>query len=372
MTVKICHITSAHNSSDGRILKKECVSLAKDKENDVYLVAKGDSYEYKGVHVVGVGEMPSGRLGRITKGTKLVFEKAVELDADIYHLHDPELLLYVKKLARMGKKVIFDSHEYYYKQILDKYYIPKAIRKAAADFYLHIENKACRYLSAAIFPCEIEGKHPFEGRAERCVFIDNFPIIEDDFEFRAHEKAEPVVCCVGSLTRERGIEQLVDACYQAGVKLIIGGNFSPAEFEQHMLGKPEFECVDYRGFCTKDQVDKIYRESSIGVSNILHTGQYPFGTNFPTKVYECMMYGLPFAISDFEYNIKMVKKYEFGLIVKPDDPADIAKAIKYLLDNPEEYRKMSINGIEAVKNVFNWKTEEEKLCLLYKDIMSLK
>ena len=372
MTVKICHITSAHNSNDGRILKKECVSLAKKKDNDVYLVAKGDSYEYKGVHVVGVGDMPSGRLGRITKGTKLVFEKAIEINADVYHLHDPELLMYVKKFARMGKKVIFDSHEYYYKQILDKYYIPKPVRKAVAETYLRIENNACRYLDAVIFPCEMNGKHPFEGRAERCVFIDNFPIVEDDFDFKPRESAEPVVCCVGSLTRERGIEQLVDACFLAGVKLIVGGNFSPAEFEQHMLEKPEFQNVDYRGFCSKEEVDAIYRESSIGVSNILHTGQYPFVSNFPTKVYECMMYGLPFAISDFEYNKKMIDKYKFGIIIKPDDPEEIAGAIKFLLDNPIEYAKMSENGLNAVREEFNWSIEEKKLYDLYNEIFYVK
>ena len=44
MTVKICHVTSAHNTNDVRILKKECVSLAKNKEYEVYLVGQGEIY----------------------------------------------------------------------------------------------------------------------------------------------------------------------------------------------------------------------------------------------------------------------------------------------------------------------------------------
>ena len=53
--MKICHVTSAHDSNDVRILNKECVSLAKKENNDVYLIARGGSYEYKGVQVIGVG-----------------------------------------------------------------------------------------------------------------------------------------------------------------------------------------------------------------------------------------------------------------------------------------------------------------------------
>ena len=34
--MKICHVTSAHKSNDIRIFKKECVSLAKEEENEVY------------------------------------------------------------------------------------------------------------------------------------------------------------------------------------------------------------------------------------------------------------------------------------------------------------------------------------------------
>ena len=98
--MKICHVTSAHESDDIRILHKECVSLAKVNENDVYLVARGDSYDYKGVHVVGIGELPSGRISRIIQGSKAAFEKALSIDADIYHLHDPELLLYAKKFVK--------------------------------------------------------------------------------------------------------------------------------------------------------------------------------------------------------------------------------------------------------------------------------
>ena len=370
--MKICHVTSAHDSNDVRILNKECVSLAKKENNDVYLIARGGSYEYKGVQVIGVGEIPAGRIKRILKGTKIVFEKAMSLDADIYHLHDPELLLYAKKFAQNGKKVIFDSHELYYMQILEKNYLPKFVRKFIADLYYFIECRACHYLSGAVFPCEIKGTHPFADRVKNCVYLDNVPLIDEGMSnenFEMNSSIEPTVCCIGSLTRERGIQQLIQACYKANVKLVLGGDFSPTEFEEEMKNSKEFETVDYKGFCSRKQVMEIYRQSTIGASTILPIGQYPIAGNLPTKVYEFMMHGLPFIISDFPYNKKMIKEWQCGIFVNPYDVGEIAEAICYLINNPDVAKIMGEKGRVAIEEKFNWTIEEKELYNLYEMVM---
>ena len=125
--IKVCHMTSAHGEEDGRIFQKECTSLAK-AGYDVYLVERGESREKNGVHIVGVGEIPSSRRKRMTQGAKRVYEAAKALDADIYHFHDPELLPFGLKLKKLGKKVIFDSHENTAESVLEKTWIPKPLR----------------------------------------------------------------------------------------------------------------------------------------------------------------------------------------------------------------------------------------------------
>lgn len=72
------------------------------------------------MHIVGVGEIPTSRLQRMRTAAKAVYEKARALDADLYHFHDPELLPYGLKLKKQGKKVIYDSHEFYSYQIREK------------------------------------------------------------------------------------------------------------------------------------------------------------------------------------------------------------------------------------------------------------
>ena len=113
---KVCHMTSVHPPEDVRIFHKECVSLA-EAGYEVYLVERGESCEKNGVHIIGLGDLPKNRLKRMTEGAKKVYEKALELDCDIYHFHDPELLPYGLKLKKKGKKVIFDSHENTLEQI---------------------------------------------------------------------------------------------------------------------------------------------------------------------------------------------------------------------------------------------------------------
>ena len=130
-------MTSVHDPEDVRIFHKECVSLA-NAGYDVYLVERGDSYEKSGVHIVGVGQPCGGRLSRMFSFSKKVYHTALALDADVYHLHDPELLPYGLKLKKKGKKVIFDSHEDTCGSILEKTWIPSAMRKGV--FYVAFPN----------------------------------------------------------------------------------------------------------------------------------------------------------------------------------------------------------------------------------------
>ena len=126
--LKVCHMTSAHTQEDIRIFHKECVSLAQ-AGYETYLVSSGTKYEKNGVHMIGIGEPEQSRRKRMTQYTRKVYKAAKEVDADVYHFHDPELLPYGLKLKKNGKKVIFDSHEDVSAQIKDKTWIPKPIRK---------------------------------------------------------------------------------------------------------------------------------------------------------------------------------------------------------------------------------------------------
>ena len=102
--IKVCHVTSVHPPEDGRIFRKECVSLRK-QGYDVTVVQQGESYEKEGISILGFGEIEARRIKRMFLTAKIAYKTALSVNADIYHVHDPELLPYALKLKKRGKIV---------------------------------------------------------------------------------------------------------------------------------------------------------------------------------------------------------------------------------------------------------------------------
>lgn len=368
--VKVCHLTSVHKSSDVRIFQKECVSLA--NAFDVYLIARGNSRKEANVKVIGVGNDNVGRISRMLITTKKMYKKALEIDADIYHIHDPELLPYAMKLHKKGKKVIFDSHEYTFEQIMIKEYIPLFLRKIIAKIYYNYESKITKRIDAVIFPCSFENKNPFEGRAKNTVYINNVPILsgENKMTDATENSSKITFCYVGGLTESRGVTNLLKA-YQSTQKkysLILAGPLS-AEYEKKLRDEGLLNGVDYRGVCTREEVMGIYSESHVGISNLLNVGQYPKIGTFPTKVFEYMSCGLAVIVSDYPFARDILTDEDIGILIDPSKPEELAIAMENIAKDPNKIKDMGNRGRKLVEERYNWAIESEKLFELYEKIL---
>lgn len=306
----------------------------------------------------------------MTSFARKVYRKALEVDADIYHFHDPELLPFGRKLKRLGKKVIFDSHENYGDQIELKPYLPAAVRKSVASMYRDYEKRIVKTLDCVILPCAFEGKNPFQGYSRRVAFINNFVQLDrfPDVPASCDAKHPRQLVYVGGLTEARGITCDVLASAKAESKLVLAGNISEAYWSQ-LKEMPAFSTVEYRGKLNREQVVELLAESQIGLFTLLNRGQYWKLDNFGVKVFEYMAMGLPIIFAASPYNKRMVEQYHFGICVDPENIEEFAGAIRYLLDHPEEAQKMGQNGRRAVEETFNWGVEEKKLLALYEEIL---
>jgi hypothetical protein len=131
--IHVCHLTSVHPRFDARIFLKECRSLS-HKYRVSLVVADGKGDETKeGVDIYDVGVSAYGRLGRMTLTTRRILKKAKELNAELYHFHDPELIPIGLKLKKWGKKVIFDSHEPYSLAIRETPHYYRGFRRCLSD-----------------------------------------------------------------------------------------------------------------------------------------------------------------------------------------------------------------------------------------------
>lgn len=121
----VAHLTSVHPREDVRIFHKECRTLAKAGYDVSLVVADGKGDETReGVSIIDVGRTEGGRWSRMTATRGRVLHQALELDADIYHFHDPELLPAGLTLRSKGKRVIYDAHETFPATLKTKPYIP--------------------------------------------------------------------------------------------------------------------------------------------------------------------------------------------------------------------------------------------------------
>lgn len=225
--MNIFHITSVHTRYDIRIFKKECVSLAQAGHTVTLIVCDGLGGETcEGVRIIDAGnynKLP--RLKRARQGSKAILKKLLACaDVDVVHFHDPELLSCGLKLKRLGKKVIFDSHEDVPAQILDKHWIPAPLRKVVSAGYKQYETRAVGRFDAVVAATPHIADQ-FEGRAKKIVVVNNYPRLDDIvFQTKPFAERERIVCYAGGINELRGEKVMVAAMEKVDGTLILAGD----------------------------------------------------------------------------------------------------------------------------------------------------
>ncbi|WP_295102893.1 glycosyltransferase family 4 protein [uncultured Candidatus Kuenenia sp.] len=368
---KICHLTSVHPPFDTRIFHKECKSLVQ-AGYEVHLVARHDKDEViDGIYIHAVPTFHS-RFKRAICTIWAVYKKALEIDAQIYHLQDPELIPIGLLLKLKGKKVIYDVHEDTPKDIMSKNYIPVILRRFVSMFVLIIERLSSKFFDYIMVAGDDIAENFPKAYKHKVVTVKNLPLIEfvNACDSDGVEKTDKIVY-VGVLSKQRGIKEIIEAmrCIKNKAELLLIGTFETPEFEKEMRllanGRIQFiGNVHYR------LVPDFLKTAKIGVLCLYpepnHFGAI-FGRN--NKFYEYMAGGLPIIASNLPKWNEFIVGRDFGITVDPKNPKEIAAAIDYLLDRPELSKKMGENGRKAVCAEYNWNVEKEKLLEIYNSLI---
>ena len=366
--IKVAHLTSAHPHTDIRIFHKHCVSLSKEGY-DVYLVSTTcETQLLNGVHIIGVERKGKGRFSRMISTTAEVYRKAIELDADVYHFHDPELLPYGLKLARKGKKVIYDAHEDLPKQIMDKHWIPAIFRGLISRFFRFFEGYVAKRIAGVISVNEpiCDRFKKYNVNVEQ---IANYPLMNEVLRLeRDVAKIPGQVCYVGGLFPTRGIKEIVQALETVDARLVLAGNFVPASFEAEVRTLKGWEKVDFLGYIDREEIMQILSTSEVGLVTLHPTISYLEA--LPIKMFEYMSVGTPVLASDFPLWRGIIEDAKCGVCVDRLDPSAIAKGIEFVLSDKARSSEMGENGKKAFLEKYNWSIEEEKLVRFYTKILN--
>lgn len=367
----LAHLSSVHPRNDTRIFIKQCCSLASHGYDVTFVVAdsKGDELR-SGVKIVDVGRL-SGRLTRMLKTTEKVFSKAVALNADVYHLHDPELIPIGLKLKKLGKKVIFDSHEDVPKQLLGKPYLGKLSAQVLSQVVARYERFACRQFDGIITATPFI-RDKFLSINPHTVDVNNFPLIGELYAPVPWSEKRNEICYVGGISAIRGIKEIVRTCEYLATpaRLNLGGNFSEAEVEKEVQTYAGWQHVNALGYLDRAGIRSAFERSVAGLVTLHPVINYL--DSLPVKMFEYMAAGIPVIASDFPLWREIVEGNQCGLCVDPLDPKAIAKAIDFVMTHPDAAKKMGENGRKAVMEKYNWPVQARKLTDFYRLITNEK
>lgn len=359
--IKVCILTSVHPPFDTRIFHKEAKSLAK-AGYDVSLIAQHDKDEIVDVIRIVPVPKPKNRLERMTKTVWTVYRKALKINADIYHFHDPELMPIGLLLKRHGKRVIYDVHEDAPRQNLSKSYIPAAFRKPISLMIEALEAFSSRRFDGVVTATPFINRRFLELGAN-AVNVNNYPLASELYNAEDHWKnKEKAVCYVGGIVRIRGAFEMVEAIGRTKYRLLLAGNIE-LDIEKGLKQMSGWHQIEALGFVDRDGVRATIGRSMAGLVVLHPTINYIDA--LPVKMFEYMSAGIPVVASNFPLWKEIIEGAECGICVDPLNSEEIAKAIQFIVEHPVEAEQMGKNGRMAVEERYNWGIEEKKLLGFY-------
>ncbi len=366
----VCHVCNGHLATDGRVFEKECVSLA-DKGYEVHLIASSErkqTYVEHGV-VIHPVPIPSSRKDRFSRCCKIA-RIAKSVAADLYHVHEPDLLIPVLFLV-LPKPTIWDAHEPYWLYLAHRPWIPEPFSRIVSGIWNVVERLAVKKCSAVVTVTEQIAEH-YQSMYDNVVVLHNYPLLSRIIDNRAHGNRNDICVYTGSITHSHGLAQAIRALgllKSRGIVVMLKiagypGNSSIIG-ELHALAEANriSEQFVYLGALSRLETSELQRQSTIGLNlSLPHPGT---DLGLPTKMFEFLAAGLPIIYSAVPHWEAVFGGCQVGISVDPSSPHQIASAIEELVMDREVAHKLGSNGIELLRKKLNWNAEWPKLERLY-------
>jgi len=373
-TASICHCSALLRALGGRVVFMQSVPLVKYGFRPLLVAPHGREGEMSRVRLIPTPPR-SNRALRILSAPFLL-SRVLRQEADLYQIHDPELLpvgLLLKLVFR--KKVVYDSCEDYPLMILTRTWIPQCLRMLLRRWVCVLEQLATRCLDGVVTADSATLRRLAKtGQSKKLVFY-NFPNLECFPEPARGPKPFDVVYR-GGLSERAGTEVLLGALRLLAdqgrtVRLLLIGYFDNPRAEallRHRIQNLGLEStIELRGWVEHQEMAKILQLAQIGVCPLRPIPK--FLHNIPVKVWEYWACGLPVVASDLPPIRPFFSQGKCGFRVKPDDPVALAAAIRWLLEHPAEAAQMGAAGRRIVTERLNNGREIPKLVRFYRRIL---
>lgn len=339
---------------------------------EVVLVAPHDEDELRDGVMIRAVTPPSGRMERMIVTARRIVDRGLLENPDVLHIHDPELLPWLRFLHRGGAQVVYDMHENLTAQVATKDWVAPLLRRPLQA----ITRLGLRVLLQDIPVIFAERSYRDSFRwVRRSIVVQNMPLTATLFKIEPEKYEKPTVGYIGGVRPDRGSLTVLRALARLGERgLHVGwvcvGPVEPdhrrdLEGEAAALGVAD---VLFTGYLPPWEGLRRMARCHAGLALLRPTPNYV--GSYPTKLFEYMALGLPVVVSDTPLCRKVVEDARCGFVVDFDDPESLAEALAAILENPERAEELGQRGRDAVRSRYNWHLEEENLLKFYEELLS--
>jgi glycosyltransferase involved in cell wall biosynthesis len=373
---QVCILTTVHNPLNTRVYHKEA-RAAVEAGHEVSMIAHNvptnNNYDVE-FYSLGTTKNRFQRWSHIPR----TYAIARNMDADIYHFHDPELLPVGVLLAQQtDARVIYDAHEDYgYTAITYREWIPSVIRPSIAKVFPWCQSTLANRLDAVITTTDSTAEQFRDLGHPHVEVIHNYPktnnIIFDTPEIQPNEGITLVY--VGTLEPARGIFAMLNLVRELvergeNVELWLVGTFSDNMYRQKYdsyINKYNIKNnVRSIGFVPYEQIFSYLKAGDVGLS-LLDSKLCEH--NLPTKIFEYMYAKTP-VIATKSQSVQPYLTNEVGYIVDKTDSEEQADVIQEWRSDPQQLNKMGEKARKLVEQKYNWEKEANKLQSLYASLI---
>jgi glycosyltransferase involved in cell wall biosynthesis len=182
------------------------------------------------------------------------------------------------------------------------------------------------------------------------------------FVYRERNPLLPRLLSTRNLERHYRVDRTLEAfaflkARHPGATLTVAGIGSEAPHLEALARSLDVDGIRFVGRVEPEEMPRLYAEADIFVNSSVVDNQ-------PLSVLEALASGLPVVSTGTGDIASMVRDGETGLVIPPDDPAAMAKAVTALLDNPDEARQMARRARNEVEP-YTWSHVREQWARVY-------
>lgn len=296
---------------------------------------------------------------KITAGVNFLPGRFIHIlkNYDIIHFHEIDMSFpFFSYLVKKPKIIHLHGIDY---NFLKKHFISRFLFKHLVHIYISISKRMEKELTKLGIP------------KDKIVYVPNC-VDTNSFKPQAR-KEDNMLLFVGRISKGKGLHILIKSLryVREPVRLIIIG---PTDWDtvyyQNILNLIERENrkgkheIKYLGALEPSELIEWYQKASIFILP-------SFGEGFPVTVLEALACETPVIATPVGGIPEIVENNDTGLLIQQNSPIELAKAIQYLLTNPDMRLKMGYEGRKRVMQQYSLNVTVKKLCNIYRQLQGM-